>query len=80
MHHLHHPSATMTQGLHTAVVGMEMLMMDLVADLVVLGVVTAGLAVLMVVEVVRMVAMEVSLLGMVDMLEQWGDPTEEILL
>lgn len=51
-------------------------MMDLVAATV-LEVVT-GQVVFMVVEEVLMVAMEVNLEGMADMLEQWG-PTEEIL-
>lgn len=59
-----------------AVVDMEMLMMDL-AEALVLVVVT-GQVVSMVVGAVRMVAMEVNLVGMEDMLEQWG-PTEEIL-
>jgi hypothetical protein len=68
----------MTQGLHTAVVGMGMLMMDLAVALV-LVVLTAGQAVSMVVGEALMVAMEVNLLGMGDMLELWEDPTEEIL-
>jgi hypothetical protein len=68
----------MIQGLHTAVVGMGMLMMDLAVALV-LVVLTAGQAVSMVVGEVLMVAMEVNLLGMGDMLELWEDPTEEIL-
>jgi hypothetical protein len=68
----------MIQGLHTAVVGMGMLMMDLAVALV-LVVLTAGQAVSMVVGEVLMVAMEVNLLDMGDMLELWEDPTEEIL-
>jgi hypothetical protein len=68
----------MIQGLHTAVVGMGILMMDLAVALV-LVVLTAGQAVSMVVGEVLMVAMEVNLLGMGDMLELWEDPTEEIL-
>jgi hypothetical protein len=68
----------MIQGLHTAVVGMGMLMMDLAVALV-LVVLTAGQAVSMVVGEALMVAMEVNLLGMGDMLELWEDPTEEIL-
>jgi hypothetical protein len=57
---------------------MGMLMMDLAVALV-LVVLTAGQAVSMVVGEVLMVAMEVNLLGMGDMLELWEDPTEEIL-
>jgi hypothetical protein len=68
----------MIQGLHTAVVGMGILMMDLAVALV-LVVLTAGQAVSMVVGEVLMVAMEVNLLDMGDMLELWEDPTEEIL-
>jgi hypothetical protein len=57
---------------------MGMLMMDLAVALV-LVVLTAGQAVSMVVGEVLMVAMEVNLLDMGDMLELWEDPTEEIL-
>ncbi|TKY63206.1 Heterogeneous nuclear ribonucleoprotein 1 [Spatholobus suberectus] len=68
IHQLHHPSAIMTLGLHM-VVDMEMLMTDLV---VILVWVTIGQVVPMVVGEVLMVALEVNLVGMEDMLVPWG--------